>query len=90
MTVVENREKNRFEIDLGDAIAIADYIERNDSIIFTHTEVPTAYEGKGVGSALVRSALDRAREKGLRVYPLCPFFRSWIETHPEYQDLVAG
>lgn len=89
MTVVENREKNRFEIDLGDAIAIADYIERNGVIIFTHTEVPIAYEGKGVGSLLVQSALDRAREKGLRVHPLCPFFRSWIDRHPEYNDLVA-
>ena len=57
--------------------------------MFTHTEVFDAFEGKGVGSALARGALDAVRADGTRqVLPRCPFIRGWIERHPDYQDLV--
>lgn len=53
-----------------------------------HTEVEPRYEGRGVGSALARTALDEARAAGLRVLATCPFFAGWIERHPDYQDLL--
>ncbi len=90
MDVVRNSEKNRFEVNLGDAVAFADYIEKSGSIIFTHTEVPPKHEGEGIGSAIVVHALDYARDQGLTVFPLCPFFSSYINSHPEYQDLVGS
>lgn len=57
---------------------------------FIHTEVEEAYEGKGVGSELVRRALEETREQGLRVQPDCPFVRSYVERHPEFAPLVAA
>jgi predicted GNAT family acetyltransferase len=85
----DNVEKHRFEIDLGDGgFAIADYLLRPGKIIFTHTEVPPAHEGQGIGSALIRFALRSARERGLRVVPICPFFAAYIVSHPEEQDLL--
>lgn len=85
----DNVDKHRFEIGLGDgSLAIADYELQDGKIVFTHTEVPVAHEGKGIGTALIRFALASARERGLKVIPVCPFFRSYILKHVEMQDLL--
>ncbi len=86
--VSDNEERRRFEIDLGDALAIAEYTLPNGTIMFTHTEVPPEHEGKGVGSALIRAGLAAARERGLKVIPICPFFAAYIKKHEEVQDLL--
>jgi uncharacterized protein len=57
-------------------------------LVVTHTEVDPSYEGQGVGTALVRGALDDVRRRSALVLPLCPFVRGWIEHHPDYRDLV--
>jgi uncharacterized protein len=57
-------------------------------ITFTHTEVPPALEGHGIGSALVRGALDAARAQGLKVVAKCPFVSAYIAKHPEFADLL--
>ncbi|WP_151479957.1 GNAT family N-acetyltransferase [Streptomyces albicerus] len=67
---------------------VAEYIRTTELVAFVHTEVAAEYEGRGVGSALVRTALDEARASGLRVLATCPFFAGWISRHPEYQDLL--
>src|SRR5690349_24994387 len=86
----DNPEQQRFELDLGDgAFAIAEYRLRPSVILFTHTEVPPAHEGHGIGSALIRFALGWARERGLKVVPVCPFFAEYINRHAEEQDLLA-
>ena len=88
-SVRDNAEKHRFEIDLGDgSFAIAEYRLRAGKIIFTHTEVPPAHEGRGIGSLLVRTALASAHERGLKVIPICPFFVAYIKKHAEEQDLL--
>ena len=87
--VVDRPEQHRFEIVADGTVAgSADYQLRGADIMFTHTEIDEAYEGKGLGSVLVRHALDAARERELNVLPLCPFVRSWIERHPDYLPLV--
>lgn len=87
--IVDNPEKHRFELDLGDgSLAIAEYDLRRGKIIFTHTEVPSAHEGEGIGSALIRFALAAARERGLQVLPICPFFAAYIQKHEAEQDLL--
>ena len=87
--IVDNLEKNRFEVDLGDGtLAIAEYNLRHGKIIFTHTEVPPTHEGQGIGSALIRFALAAARERGLQVVPICAFFAAYIQKHESEQDLL--
>lgn len=74
--------------DAGDAVL--EYTLDGDTATFTHTGVPEAAEGQGVGSALVRGALDAAREKGWTVVPQCPFVASYVERHPDAgKGLVA-
>jgi len=88
-TVRDNAEKHRFEIDLGDgSFAVAQYSLAPGEIIFTHTEVPPAHEGQGLGSLLIRTALAVARERSLQVVPICPFFAAYIRKHVEQQDLL--
>jgi len=59
-----------------------------DVITFVHTEVPAALGGKGIGSKLVKGALDLVRADGLMVVAQCPFVRGWIEKHPAYANLL--
>lgn len=87
--VRDNADRHRFEIDLGDgSFAFADYNLLTGKIMFTHTEVPEAHEGKGLGTALIRAGLASARARGLKVIPICPFFAAYIQDHAEEQDLL--
>ncbi|SOD66422.1 hypothetical protein SAMN06297387_12573 [Streptomyces zhaozhouensis] len=72
----------------ADVAGFAAYLRTAELIAFLHTEVAPAYEGRGVGSALARTALDEARAANLRVLATCPFFAAWIARHPEYEDLL--
>jgi predicted GNAT family acetyltransferase len=87
--VRDNEERKRFEIDLGDGtFAFAQYNLIPGKIMFTHTEVPEAHGGKGIGTALIRAGLAAARERGLKVIPICPFFAAYMQKHEEVQELL--
>jgi predicted GNAT family acetyltransferase len=89
--VQDNPQAERYEARVdGELAGFAAYRLHGDRIVFTHTEVDEAFEGKGVGGALARGALDDVRAKGThRVTVLCPFISAWLKRHPDYQDLVA-
>ena len=87
--IMDNRSNNRFELETEGALAIAAYRRDGDRIVFTHTEVPQALEGKGIGKRLIAGALAQVRREGLKVVPDCPFVRHYIDTHQEEQDLLA-
>jgi uncharacterized protein len=88
IAVRDNEVKHRYEVQLDGALALLAYERRGGRIVMTHTEVPDALEGRGVGSALARTALDDARARGLTVVPLCPFVSAYIKRHREYLDIV--
>jgi predicted GNAT family acetyltransferase len=88
MPITNNAEAQRFEAQLGDDRAVAEYHLKNNIIIFTHTEVPEVMEGKGVAGRLIKTALDASRAEHYEVVPLCPFVAAYIKRHHEYQDLV--
>ena len=87
--VRDNPSQLRFEI-LGDGklAGFAQYVRRPGRVIFVHTEIDPAFEGRGLGSQLAAAALDATRSSGERVVPLCPFIEHFIERHPQYADLV--
>jgi predicted GNAT family acetyltransferase len=88
VNVVMNEAERRFEVKLDGEIAFAEYRLIDHGIILPHTVVPEAFEGKGVGSALAKTALGYAREHGLKVIPLCTFMAGYISKHPEWRDVV--
>ena len=85
--VRDNTERHRFELEADGHIAFSNYKRADGVLTMLHTEVPKALEGRGIGSALIRGVLDSARSEGLKVDPLCPFAKAYIEKHPEYADL---
>jgi predicted GNAT family acetyltransferase len=89
LTIRDNRDANRYELDMDGAICIAAYECRDGAIAFTHTEVPEVFEGRGLASQLIRGALADVRSQGLKIVPLCAFVAGYIERHPEEQDLLA-
>jgi hypothetical protein len=89
--IFDNPAKERYEAQVDGAVAgKAMYELKPGRIVFLHTEVDPAYEGRGIGSLLAKDALDDARAKGLRVIARCPFFARYIREHPEYQDLLTS
>lgn len=67
----------------GGDVAELDYHRSTDRLSILHTGVPAPLEGKGVGSALVRAAVEFAAAEGLTVVPSCPFAQRWLEGHPD-------
>lgn len=86
--VHDNTAKHRFELSVEGHLAAAYYELAGNVITFVHTEVPPELGGKGIGSKLVRGALDQVRARKLRVVAQCPFVKAYIEKHPEYADLT--
>lgn len=86
--VRNNQTKQRFELEAEGHLAGAYYELSENTITFTHTEVPKALEGKGIGSRLVKGALDQVRNGGLKVIAQCPFVKAYIGKHAEYADLL--
>jgi len=91
LTVRDNTEKSRYEAldESGVVAGFAEYARSEGQIEFVHTEVDDAFEGHGVGSTLVRAALDDVRTTDLRVVASCPFVKAWIANHPDYEDLTT-
>ena len=87
-TLVDNAAEKRYELDLGDGMALAEYVLGHGLIELTHTEVPPKYEGRGIGKELVQGVLEDIRRKKLKVVPQCPFVATYIRRHPEWTDLV--
>ena len=83
-----NQDQNRFEAEFEGQLAKMEFMKVGNTLIFTHTEVPEAFEGKGIGSKLAKFSLDYVRENEMTAAPLCPFVKGFIEKHPEYRSLV--
>ncbi len=86
--IVNNRAHHRYELDVDGHIAVTYYAIADGVITFTHTEVPPELGGKGIGSKLIKGALDHVRAEGLKVMAQCPFVKAYIDKHPDYADLL--
>ncbi|MDZ4769662.1 MAG: GNAT family N-acetyltransferase [Chloroflexota bacterium] len=90
LETIHNPDASRFEITLDGTTAVSEYRLTGKTIIFTHTDVPTKFEGMGIGSKLTKDSLDYAVAQGWRIEPQCPFVASYIQRHPEYQPHTRG
>ena len=88
IVVTDNASRNRFEAHDGETLAgFADYVRTDEMIAVVHTEVRSAFEGKGVGSALARDVYASAEATSTKVLAICPFIQGWIARHPDLQHL---
>lgn len=87
--VRDNTAGHRFELEIDDEIAKAWYRRQGNVVTFTHTDVPEALAGQGVGSRLAKGALDSVRAAGEKVAATCPFISAYLRKHREYDDILA-
>ena len=87
--VRDNKTKSRFELDVEGQTAFANYRLSPAAVIITHTETPRSLRGRGIGSELVRGALEIIRADGQKVLGACGFVADYLDKHPEYADLVV-
>jgi predicted GNAT family acetyltransferase len=86
--VVNNKAHHRYELTVDGHLAATYYAISDGVITFIHTEVPPELGGKGVGSRLIKGALDQVRAEGLKVIAQCPFVKAFIGKNPDYADLL--
>jgi predicted GNAT family acetyltransferase len=90
-TVTDASDRKRFEIAIdGTVLGFAEYRRRPGYISLLHTEIDPTHNGQGLGTLLVKAALDTARAEGLAVLPYCPFVQGFIARHREYLELVPA
>jgi predicted GNAT family acetyltransferase len=90
--VKDNPGQHRFElpIDGSEAIAAAYYRVEGDTLVLTHTEVPSEFSGHGIGSRLAQGVFDLLRASGRKAVLKCSFMGAFYARHPDYSDVVAG
>lgn len=88
--IVHHPVPGRFLAEIDGLQAHLDYELEGGVMRITHTRVPSAIGGRGIGGQLVRAAAEHARYEGLKVEVACDFASEWIQGHPEFHDLRAG
>ena len=87
--VADAPERDRYELSIdGEMVGFTSYRARPGLIAFVHTEVDEHFQGRGLADRLIRFALEDARTRGLAVLPFCPFVKTFIERHREFEPLV--
>ena len=87
--LIDNEERHQYEFHIGKYVPKIEHIKtKNGEIYLTHTEVPVALEGKGVGSQLAEKVLKDIEKQELRLVPLCPFIAGYIQKHPDWRRIV--
>jgi predicted GNAT family acetyltransferase len=86
--LIDNEAAKQYELNVEGTIVKIEYIKVQDKIYLTHTEVPPVLEGKGLGSSIVKQALEDIKRQDLTLIPLCPFVALYIKRHPEWKELV--
>jgi predicted GNAT family acetyltransferase len=86
--VRDNEALQRFELETDEGTAYITYSKAGGSVSLNHTDVPNALSGRGIGSALVKGALELIGARKQKIVPRCSFVAAYLERHPEYQALV--
>ena len=82
-TVARNDERGRYEIRVDGTVAGYTLFRADEKgrLVFPHTVIDPAFGGRGLGSVLVREALEDVARRGETVVPECPFVVRYLRTH---------
>lgn len=82
-------EARRYEITAdGELAGFAQYVDDGAKRIFFHTEIDERFGGRGLAGVLVGHALADARDSGMRIVPVCPFVKKYLEKHHDFDDVL--
>ena len=88
--IIHDATRGRFELRIGDELALLEYRRSPGKICIYHTEVPEQLQRRGYAAQLTRAALDFARAENLQVEPRCPYTAYFLQKHREYEDLLTA
>ena len=88
-TFQDNRDASRFELQVGDLMAWADYHRRDGRLVIPHVEAEMALRGTGASGRLMEQVALAARAEGAKIVPLCSYAAAWLRRHPAFEDVVA-
>jgi len=90
MNVVSNDRLSRFELPVDGGLGFLQYQIKADTMLLLYVEVPPEARGHAVAGQLSRAALQFAKERGLKVIPVCSYVAAYIRRHPEYSGMVQS
>ena len=80
----------RFVMPEGEHEVFADYRQEANTLLITHVEAAPALRGTGAADRFMRELTTFAREKNVKVRPLCAYAAAWYRRHPDDTDVVAS
>jgi uncharacterized protein len=83
MTITNNIEKQRYELDVEGHLAIADYHITGNQMAITHVFVPDELRGKGVAAQVMKAVVDDANAKKLSIIPICSYAAAYLKRNPQ-------
>jgi len=81
-TLIDNRARSRFELEIDGQVVFADYRRRGNDLIIPHVEAPPALRGTGAAGRLMQAVVEQARSEGTTLVPLCSYAAAWLRRHP--------
>lgn len=87
---IDDGKKGRFTIYQGDKKAgeMTYTWAGEDKFIIDHTEVKEEFGRKGLAKKLVMKGVEYAREKGVKIIPLCPYAKARFEKDESIRDVL--
>lgn len=80
--ISDNKAASRFELIENGSTAFADYHITDDTLYIDYVEAPPALRGTGAAGRLMEGVMATARERSLKVIPICGYAAAWIKRHP--------
>jgi predicted GNAT family acetyltransferase len=88
LEVIHNEAENRFETWVDGQLSKLDYSIHGSTIMMLHVGVHPEQRGQGIAGKITQAGLEYAKEKNLRVIPMCSYVAAYIRRHPEYAELM--
>jgi predicted GNAT family acetyltransferase len=87
--VTDNPARGRFELEEEGKLAFSDYRQDGDVLVLPHVEADPGLRGKGTAGRLMEGTMALAKERGLKVLPVCGYAVAWLQRHPEWSEQVV-
>jgi len=86
---VHDKAKQQFRLGVGQHIALVDYVMQGDKLMLTHSEVPVALRGQGIGKVLVDKTFEYLRDHQLQAHAVCSYIRVVAQRDPQWRGIVS-
>jgi hypothetical protein len=89
MTVRDNPELGRFELEEKGLTVFANYRRQGQHVVIPHVEAAPALRGTGAADRLMSGIVELARRDGFKIAPTCSYARLWFRRHRDVTDVLA-